>query len=843
MTSSYPTPLPRFNGGTSFTHTIRTAIVSVLCCLVAAAMAFAEPSSSLTHQGRLTDGSGTPLNGVYTLTFRLYTAEFGSPPIASEVRSVNVLDGLFAVSLDTIGGASMYSDNDGRNENWYFGISVGADAELLPRLRIGTVPFAHVASGLDGSIDKDGNGTADIGSLVESKETRNTLKTFFETGDVPTQSQFTVLLDSDGSSIRVEARDQFNNRQSSSTQLHKPDSMSLVHVLDSDGDGLDDAEISSAITASTAVIKTKTKSNQSNDRTSVEITSGGNAPTEGSSILMTDDSDGDGLDDAEISSVVTASTAVVKTKTKSNQSNDRSSVTISTGSDAPNQGSSIVLSDDSDGDNVPEGEIESIVTPTKSSVAINTKGTGADKGRVISTTYPDSASQDISSLSGSKSASLQVSASPGGSRSAMLFDDDNDNDPEGEIESIVTPTVNSVAIKTKGTGADANRVITTTTPDSVSHELIYDSDQPGSELTVSHKTSSGQLAGKKRFAATSPTDTTVSDEFLTPDSLIETVSSSGSGGGGGGSSYSYTAKTGKSGKTKRSEVIDPSSSSSSRVAQTVDSFTEEIEVLDGGGGAGGTFLYGAKAGKTGRAKRSETFTASARSLNVDSQTPDSIIEQSTFYSGGVVKLDYKAKQGNVGSAKRCAFTGPSSSSDIDEDCDDLNSAMRMSHSSSGDVHSTDVSCDAARSSMEFSSSNLIGTGTALTLQTDVGGVLNPIEHSSGAHLTAGGTWTNSSDKNLKENFENVNGEEILEKVAELPIKRWNYKTENDEVTHIGPTAQDFKEAFNVGGNDKSISTIDPSGVALVAIKELKKENDQLRKELNELRKMIEKMKK
>jgi cell shape-determining protein MreC len=56
------------------------------------------------------------------------------------------------------------------------------------------------------------------------------------------------------------------------------------------------------------------------------------------------------------------------------------------------------------------------------------------------------------------------------------------------------------------------------------------------------------------------------------------------------------------------------------------------------------------------------------------------------------------------------------------------------------------------------------------------------------------------------------------------------------VTHIGPTAQDFKKVFGVGENDKSISTIDPSGIALAAIKELHRQNAALKDQVAELSK-------
>lgn len=95
-----------------------------------------------------------------------------------------------------------------------------------------------------------------------------------------------------------------------------------------------------------------------------------------------------------------------------------------------------------------------------------------------------------------------------------------------------------------------------------------------------------------------------------------------------------------------------------------------------------------------------------------------------------------------------------------------------------------------------------------------------INTSSGAYLTTGGTWTNSSDRNLKENFSPVSGAEILRKVSELPVTRWNYKTDGSEIAHIGPVSQDFHAAFGLGDNDKAIATVDADGIALAAIQEL-----------------------
>ena len=89
---------------------------------------------------------------------------------------------------------------------------------------------------------------------------------------------------------------------------------------------------------------------------------------------------------------------------------------------------------------------------------------------------------------------------------------------------------------------------------------------------------------------------------------------------------------------------------------------------------------------------------------------------------------------------------------------------------------------------------------------------------NGAYLTKSGVWTNVSDRDKKENFETLDGKEILDKIDRLPVTRWNYKGASDK--HIGPVAQDFHRLFGLGADDKTITTIDPAGVALIGIQEL-----------------------
>ena len=49
--------------------------------------------------------------------------------------------------------------------------------------------------------------------------------------------------------------------------------------------------------------------------------------------------------------------------------------------------------------------------------------------------------------------------------------------------------------------------------------------------------------------------------------------------------------------------------------------------------------------------------------------------------------------------------------------------------------------------------------------------------------------------------------------------RWSYTTERG-VRHVGPMAQDFYAAFNVGEDNRHITSIDEDGVALAAIEAL-----------------------
>ena len=128
---------------------------------------------------------------------------------------------------------------------------------------------------------------------------------------------------------------------------------------------------------------------------------------------------------------------------------------------------------------------------------------------------------------------------------------------------------------------------------------------------------------------------------------------------------------------------------------------------------------------------------------------------------------------------------------------------------------------------------------SLTLNTnrlEVGGGSNGV-----AFLSYGGAWSNASSRAFKTVLAEVDPLAILDRLVQLPISTWTYNG-SAEGTHLGPMAEDFKAAFDLAGDGKSISTVDADGVALVAIqglnRKLESENAALRAELAELRALV-----
>jgi hypothetical protein len=111
---------------------------------------------------------------------------------------------------------------------------------------------------------------------------------------------------------------------------------------------------------------------------------------------------------------------------------------------------------------------------------------------------------------------------------------------------------------------------------------------------------------------------------------------------------------------------------------------------------------------------------------------------------------------------------------------------------------------------QITNSSTVRLGDGLMVEIDTSGNVTATSH------------MNSSDVNLKEDFEVIDPRQILEKVIEMPVTAWQFKESVDPEgrRHIGPMAQDFHAAFGLGKDDTSISTTDMNGVTMAAIQGL-----------------------
>jgi trimeric autotransporter adhesin len=92
---------------------------------------------------------------------------------------------------------------------------------------------------------------------------------------------------------------------------------------------------------------------------------------------------------------------------------------------------------------------------------------------------------------------------------------------------------------------------------------------------------------------------------------------------------------------------------------------------------------------------------------------------------------------------------------------------------------------------------------------------------TGCNLPAGsGVFNCTSSRATKENFFDVNGDDVLARLRKVPVTSWNYIAEGQQSRHLGPMAEDFYTAFQLGTTDKAIGIQDAVGVSLAAVKAL-----------------------
>ena len=95
-------------------------------------------------------------------------------------------------------------------------------------------------------------------------------------------------------------------------------------------------------------------------------------------------------------------------------------------------------------------------------------------------------------------------------------------------------------------------------------------------------------------------------------------------------------------------------------------------------------------------------------------------------------------------------------------------------------------------------------------------------------------FSNVSDKTKKENFQPVDGEEVLGKISGFELTSWNFIGHDPkEFRHYGSMAQDFFAAFGhdgVGqiGTETTINSGDMAGILMIAVQALETRTAELK---------------
>ncbi len=106
----------------------------------------------------------------------------------------------------------------------------------------------------------------------------------------------------------------------------------------------------------------------------------------------------------------------------------------------------------------------------------------------------------------------------------------------------------------------------------------------------------------------------------------------------------------------------------------------------------------------------------------------------------------------------------------------------------------------------------------------------PLEMGSGAHVTAGGVWTDASSREYKENIRDLTIEEAVTALRELQPTRFNYKVDKEE-EYVGFIAEDVPELL-ASKDRKGLSPMDIVAVLTKVVQEQQKKIEALEARLN-----------
>lgn len=123
---------------------ITTVFTLMAICALVGLSAAAQVPQTINEQGYLTDADGNPVNGNVEMTFTFYGPN--DEVVSTHTQTITVTNGRYAVQIPlTIEDVNPVS----------MGITIGGDAELSPREKLVSVPYALLAEQVNGITVKD----------------------------------------------------------------------------------------------------------------------------------------------------------------------------------------------------------------------------------------------------------------------------------------------------------------------------------------------------------------------------------------------------------------------------------------------------------------------------------------------------------------------------------------------------------------------------------------------------------------------------------------------------------------------------------------------------------------
>ena len=125
---------------------MNTKLIGLMIVLLCATAAYPAPPQTINYQGMLKSAGG-PVNGAVSMTFKLYSSETDTltPALWIETHpTVTVSAGKYSVVLGSVTPINLSFD-----AQYYLGVTVGTDEEMVPRQLLTTAPYAFRAIEVD----------------------------------------------------------------------------------------------------------------------------------------------------------------------------------------------------------------------------------------------------------------------------------------------------------------------------------------------------------------------------------------------------------------------------------------------------------------------------------------------------------------------------------------------------------------------------------------------------------------------------------------------------------------------------------------------------------------------